>query len=67
MEKIFTKLWRKLNKQNQELFPLESIIREKAIFKASPFHSLTKEQSVSRERIMDKVSEALKEEKKGAN
>lgn len=65
MEKIFTKLWRKLNKRNQELFPLESIIREKAIFKASPFHSLTKEQSVSRERIMDKVSEALKEEKRG--
>jgi len=35
-EPIFRKIWRKLHKENEELFPNESVIKDSAIYKASP-------------------------------
>lgn len=62
---VFSEIWRKLQKKNKELFPLERIIRDSAIFKASPFHKLTREQMTAREDIIIKVTEALNRGKEG--
>lgn len=44
LDSIFLKIWYSLRKRNKYLFPAESIVRNSAIFKASPFHKLTEEQ-----------------------
>ena len=41
------------------MFPIESIIKDSAIFKASPFHKLTQEQINAKEEILDKIKESL--------
>ena len=51
-----------LRKENKNLFPTESAIKDSAIYKASPLHKLTKEQEKARELIIQKVSEALEKE-----
>lgn len=65
MEEIFSKIWRKLRKYDKELFPLESKIKDSAIFKASPLHRLTIGQENAKNLILEKVSQSLdsKEEK----
>ena len=35
-EPVFRMIWRKLHKENEELFPNESVIKDSAIYKASP-------------------------------
>jgi len=62
---IFSEIWKKLQRKNKELFPLEKIIRDSAIFKASPFHKLTREQMNAREDIILKVTEALNRSREG--
>ncbi|MBM7711084.1 DUF2075 domain-containing protein [Enterococcus xiangfangensis] len=62
---IFSEIWKKLQQKNKELFPLERIIRDSAIFKASPFHKLTREQMNAREDIILKVTEAINRNKEG--
>lgn len=37
---IFSQIWRELRKANRDLFPSESFIRDSAVFKASPLHSV---------------------------
>ena len=59
LDEIFSKIWRGLRKENKELFPLESAIKDSAIYKASPLHKLTREQENARELIIQKVSTAL--------
>ena len=59
LDEIFSKIWRGLRKENKELFPTESVIKDSAIYKASPLHKLTKEQKDARELILQKVSKAL--------
>ena len=61
-DEIFGKIWRGLRKENKNLFPTESAIKDSAIYKASPLHKLTKEQEKARELIIQKVSEALEKE-----
>jgi len=60
MEDIFSKVWKKLRDDNQELFPPQSKIQNLAIFKASPLHKLTKEQEEVRELVIEKVKKALR-------
>lgn len=62
---IFTKIWRKLRKDNKEIFPLETTIKVSAIFKASPLHKLTEEQQKAKELIIEKVIKALKNDERG--
>ncbi len=62
---IFTKIWRKLRKDNKEIFPLETTIKDSAIFKASPLHKLTEEQQKAKELIIEKVIKALKNNERG--
>lgn len=65
LDNIFANIWKKLRKDNEDLFPLESMIKDSAIFKASPLHKLTEEQQNVKEKIIEKTREALQENKKG--
>lgn len=56
---IFNKIWRKLNGVNAVLFPAENIVRNSAIFKASPFHKLTKEQVKAKDLIITKLASSI--------
>lgn len=60
LDDIFGKIWGGLRKENKELFPSESAIKDSAIYKASPLHKLTEEQEKARDLIIHKVSNALK-------
>lgn len=61
VNEIFSKIWRKLREKNEKLFPLESIVRDSALFKASPFHKLTDEQKNASIVIKSKVTKSLKD------
>ncbi len=56
---IFRKIWKGLRKENKELFPTESKIKDSAIYKASPLHKLTKEQEKAKDLIIEKVFKAI--------
>lgn len=59
LDVIFRSIWRGLRRENKELFPTESSIKDSAIYKASPLHKLTKEQENARDLIIQKVKRAL--------
>ncbi|WP_443255851.1 DUF2075 domain-containing protein [Streptococcus sp. S784/96/1] len=59
LDQIFSKIWRELNRKNEYLFPAESFIRNSAIFKASPFHKLTKEQIQAKDKIILNIASAV--------
>lgn len=63
MNAIFSKIWRQLHRENNQLFPVEKVIEENALFKASPFHKLTEEQMNAEITILNHVKQALNEEK----
>ena len=54
---IFSKIWQQLHELDGTLFPIERVIRDSAIFKASPFHKLTKEQEIARKKIFLRITE----------
>lgn len=56
---IFRKIWRKLGEYNKDIFPSQKLIEDSAIFKASPLHKLTKEQSAIKAKIMERLGEML--------
>lgn len=58
-EEIFTKVWKELHRKNSNLFPVEKVIKDSAVFKASPFHKLTQEQIDAKEKIKTKIFEVL--------
>lgn len=62
---IFSKIWRLLGNYNQELFPAKSVVKDSAIFKASPLHKLTKDQLKAQSLIIERVQETLLSNKKG--
>ena len=55
LDEVFTRTWRKLNSLNPRLFPSERIIRDSALFKASPFHELTTAQLDAERDILEAV------------
>ena len=61
---IFSKIWESLRMDNNELFPLETYIKDSAIFKASPLYKLKEEQQEAKEKIIEKVLEVLKNNQK---
>lgn len=65
LDEIFKKVWRRLRRDNNEMFPLESSILDSAIFKASPLHKLEKEQILAKEKIINKIMETLQNDKRG--
>ena len=64
MDDIFRMIWKKLRRDNKELFPSESAIKDSAVFKASPLHKLTEEQEEVKKNIIQRVFEALQTEKR---
>ena len=59
MDSVFSKIWRKLHSLNNVLFSIESVIRDSALFKASPFHKLTKEQKEAKSKIILQILSSL--------
>ncbi len=64
-DEVFHQIWRELRKENSDLFPVESVIRDSALFKASPFHKLTDEQVNAKREIYESVLDALDSDKTG--
>lgn len=64
MVPIFNKIWNRLHKMKPDLFPVQRIIEESAIFKASPFHRLTSQQLRAKDQIIKLVDEALQNKQK---
>ena len=62
---IFRMIWNRLRRENQDLFPAESKIMKSAIYKASPNHRLTQEQEDAKEKIKDRVADAVIHNKTG--
>ncbi|WP_283583590.1 DUF2075 domain-containing protein [Limosilactobacillus difficilis] len=57
---VFNKIWRKLHRLKPDLFPVQRIVEESALFKASPFHKLTRAQRAAKTQILSVVQEALR-------
>lgn len=64
-DSIFSKIWSNLRKKDKDLFPIERVIRDSAVFKASPFHKLTEEQIRAQDFILLRIMEALNRDKVG--
>ena len=60
-DRLFNAIWLGLNKQDPKLFPSEQIIRDSALFKASPFHELSDVQRDAEESILSAVLPLLEE------
>lgn len=58
-DRVFSQIWRGLRKKNKKLFPTESIIKDSALFKASPFHKLTEEQLDAKREIYTTIQRNL--------
>lgn len=56
---IFSKIWKQLRKIDKDLFLAESIIKDSAIFKASPLHKLTVEQTIAKHFILERIDYVL--------
>ena len=59
VDETFRSIWRKLRKHDPVLFPLERLIRESALFKASPFHQLNEQQVGAKLQILEAIDHAL--------
>lgn len=64
-DRIFSSIWRGLRKRNKKLFPTEQIVRDSALFKASPFHKLSDEQLEAKRQIYNLINEALESDETG--
>jgi len=62
---IFSKIWRKLHLLHRDIFPVERVIRNSALFKASPFHELTEEQKDARQLIFERITQTLQNQQTG--
>ncbi|MCL2559071.1 MAG: DUF2075 domain-containing protein [Turicibacter sp.] len=62
---VLSAIWEELGKRDKKLFPQEILVKNSAIFKASPFHKLTKEQNEAKDNIISKVEEGLCANEKG--
>lgn len=63
-DRIFSQIWLDLHRQDPDLFPSEQIIRDSALFKASPFHQLSDEQVAAEDSILSVLVKILHEEGK---
>lgn len=65
VQDIFTQIWTQLHQKNSELFPAMDVLKDLAIFKASPFHKLTHEQLEAKNLIMERVNSSLDNDGEG--
>lgn len=64
-DSVFQDIWSMLSRRNKKLFPAEEIIRESALFKASPFHKLTSQQLDTKREIQEAILAALQDPRLG--
>ena len=64
LDAVFSRVWKGLRHLNRDLFPAESVVKDSAIYKASPFHKLTKGQEKAQCLIIERVMNALRKKKK---
>lgn len=62
LDELFSKIWGKLHTKKPDLFPLESAIKDSAVFKASPFHQLSSEQLEAEDAIVSLVRASFADE-----
>ncbi|WP_240540864.1 DUF2075 domain-containing protein [Bifidobacterium vespertilionis] len=55
LDRVFSEIWLGLHKQDPTLFPAEEIIRDSALFKASPFHRLSPGQVAAEDAILKQL------------
>ncbi|WP_434363319.1 DUF2075 domain-containing protein [Limosilactobacillus fermentum] len=65
VQDIFTQIWTQLHQKNSELFPAMDVLKDLAIFKASPFYKLTHEQLEAKNLIMERVNSSFDNDKEG--
>ncbi len=53
LDQIFSLAWNKLHRRLPEMFPSETVIKDSALFKASPFHELSEEQFAAEWQVLD--------------
>lgn len=58
-KEIFQEVWKKLNAHNPDLFLAESVIRDSAIFKVSPFKKLMPNQIKAKNSILNAIRKAV--------
>ncbi|AIU31478.1 Hypothetical protein Cul210931_2166 [Corynebacterium ulcerans] len=64
-DQVFTKIWKGLRTHDSVLFPAEKVIKDSALFKASPFHKLTREQIEAKEEVLHVIEDALRSDATG--
>ncbi|MCD6633586.1 DUF2075 domain-containing protein [Lactococcus cremoris] len=63
IEEIFNEGWKKLNREEPNLFPDFKVVKNSALFKSSPFKDLSEAQSKAQKQIFMKIEEAISQEK----
>lgn len=58
-DEIFNQIWGQLRTFDKKLFPAKEVIRDSALFKASPFHKLTEEQERGKGEVVNYIYECL--------
>ncbi|ASA48350.2 DUF2075 domain-containing protein [Corynebacterium pseudotuberculosis Cp162] len=64
-DQVFTQIWKGLRAHDNVLFPTEKVIKDSALFKASPFHKLTHEQIEAKEEVLRVIEDALRSDTTG--
>lgn len=59
VDATFESIWQGLRAHDPVLFPIERLIRDSALFKASPFHKLNGQQVGAKAQILEAVDRAL--------
>ncbi len=59
LDEVFSLIWKGLRRINSDLFPPESVVRNSALFKSSPFHKLAQCQLEAERQILDAISTAI--------
>ncbi len=58
-DEIFDQIWDQLRTFDKRLFPTKEVIKDSALFKASPFHKLTDEQERAKGDVVNYIYECL--------
>lgn len=72
LDEVFRRIWMKLRREDSKfrqgesrLFPKESIVQQSALFRASPYHKLAKEQFQAKDKIVTAIDKVLRNKARG--
>lgn len=55
LDEVFEDIWETLRKENPDLFLDLNVIKDSALFKASPFHKLSESQAQAKDQIFSTI------------